>query len=46
MGIIIKNTLVEVLYSISIVKRYYRFLQQVYSIIRNKTPGIESNLVL
>lgn len=46
MGIIIKNAPVEAHHSISIIKRYYEPLQQVYSIVTTKIPGIEPNLVL
>lgn len=33
--IIVQNTLAEAHHSIGIIERYYRFLQQVYSIIIN-----------
>lgn len=46
MSVIIKNTLVEVYHSISIIKRYHGFLQQVYLIINTKIPGIKPDLVL
>lgn len=44
MSIIIKNTLVETHYSISMVKRYHGLLQQVYSIVTIKIPGIKPDL--
>ena len=44
MGIIIKNAPLEVHYSIDMVEYYHVPLQQVYSIIIIKIPGIEANL--
>lgn len=46
MGIAIKNALVEVHHSISMVKHYHGSLQQVYLIINTKIAGIELDLVL
>lgn len=45
MKIIIKNASIEAYYFIGIVKCYYGFLQQVYSIFTIKIPGLEPNLV-
>lgn len=46
MSIIVKNTQVEANYSIGMVKRYHRLLQQVYSIDTTEIPGIKLNLAL
>ena len=46
MGIIVKNAPVEVHHSIGMVKRYYAFLRQVYSIITTEIPGIKPDLAL
>ncbi len=44
MEIIVKNVLVEVYYSIGIIKHYYQPLQQVYSIIITKISSIKPDL--
>lgn len=46
MGIIAKNAPVEAYYAIGIVEHYHGTLQQVYSFITTKIPGIELDLAL
>lgn len=43
-GIIIKNDPIKAHHFMGMVERYYGFLQQVYSIITTKIPGIKSDL--
>lgn len=46
MGIIVKNTLIEVHHSIDMMERYHRLLRRVYSIITTKIVTIKDDLAL
>lgn len=45
MNIIVKNALVKTHYFIGMIKRYYKLLQYIYSIITIKILSIEPNLI-